>query len=530
MTTIENPVAERVSGDHYEVGQILGGKYELLGKAGEGATGTVWIALNTALQSRVAIKLVHPEMRLPVIVERVMREARAAARLTHSAIVRVFDLGETESGDPYIVMELLEGESLRAMLDRRVRLTPEQALAVLLPIASAMHLAHQQGIIHRDIKPDNIMLARIDGGRIQPKLVDFGIAKLSFGDPGGVTTGALVIGTPGYMSPEQAGGGEIVDHRTDIWSLCALLYEMVSGDTPFPSVNTLEALCAVIRDPVPSLLGDRVKDEALWAILERGLRKDPKERWESMRALGEALSDWLVERGVAEDVSGVPLRALWLGAPPAHVAGRSERPFAGEGMMRPSVPMRARSEAPVVTSAALFAEIGGRATPPASRSRYLVMTGLALLTGALAWKIAFSPVNGPAMAAAGDTAPPAALVTANIVPMQPPPAPTVAPTPPVTLPAAVMTTRPAAPRAAAPAPVKYGRAAVRAPAPAPAAPVTAVPLPSAAPTPAPAPVATALLNEPKHTWSAPTGAAVEGSSPSPLPAPIELGTSLPSSN
>jgi serine/threonine-protein kinase len=214
MTTIENTEAERVSSDHYEVGQVLGGKYELLGKAGEGATGTVWIALNTALQSRVAIKLVHPEMRLPVVVERVMREARAAARLTHSAIVRVFDLGETESGDPYIVMELLEGESLRSMLDREVRLTPERALAVLLPIASAMHLAHQQGIIHRDIKPDNIMMAQIDGGRIQPKLVDFGIAKLSFGDPGGVTTGALVIGTPGYMSPEQAGGGEIVDQRT----------------------------------------------------------------------------------------------------------------------------------------------------------------------------------------------------------------------------------------------------------------------------------------------------------------------------
>ena len=521
MTTIENPEAEHVSSDHYEVGQILGGKYELLGKAGEGATGTVWIALNTALQSRVAIKLVHPEMRLPVVVERVMREARAAARLTHSAIVRVFDLGETDSGDPYIVMELLEGESLRAMLDRRIRLTPEQALAVLLPIASAMHLAHQQGIIHRDIKPDNIMLAQIDGGRIQPKLVDFGIAKLSFGDPGGVTTGALVIGTPGYMSPEQAGGGEIVDHRTDIWSLCALLYEMISGDTPFPSVNTLEALCAVIRDPVPSLLGDRVKDEALWAILERGLRKDPKERWESMRALGEALTDWLVERGVAEDTSGVPLRALWLGAPEGHVAGRSERPFAGEGMIRASVPMRARSEAPVVTSAALFAEVGGTA-PAASRSRYFVMTGLALLTGALAWKIAFSPVNAPAHAATTDTAPPAALVTAMTIPMQPPPAPTVAPAPPVNVPAAVTIARPAAPKAA----VRYGRAPARAP----IAPAPAMPLPSAAPTPAPAPVATALLNEPKHTWSATAGAAVEGSSAAPLPAPIETDAPLPSPN
>ncbi len=154
----------------------------------------------------------------------------------------------------------------------------------------------------------------------------------------------------------------------------------------------------MIRDPVPPPRRSR-QDEALWAILERGLRKDPKERWESMRALGEALSDWLVERGVAEDISGVPLRALWLGAPEGRVAGRSERPFAGEGMIRASIPMRARSEAPVVTSAALFAEVDGTA-PAASRSRYFIMTGLALLTGALAWKIAFSPVNAPAHAAA----------------------------------------------------------------------------------------------------------------------------------
>ena len=358
MASIEDSTAAHPGADHYHAGQLLGDKYQLISKAGEGATGAVWIALNIALQSRVAIKLVHPEMRLPVIVERVMREARAAARLTHSAIVRVFDLGETPSGDPYIVMELLEGESLRSMLDRRVRLTPEEALAVLLPLASAMQLAHDQGIIHRDIKPDNIMLARIDGGRIQPKLVDFGIAKLSFGDPGGVTTGALVIGTPGYMSPEQAGGGELVDHRTDIWSFCALLYEMVSGDTPFPSVNTLEALCAVIRDPVPSLLGDRVKDADLWAILERGLKKDPAERWGSMRAVGEALTDWLAARGVTEDISGVPLRSLWLGAPPPRTPGLAPRQIAGAGG-RIDSPFRARSEEPVVANSALFSEVSG---------------------------------------------------------------------------------------------------------------------------------------------------------------------------
>ena len=493
MARIEDTTAARPRADHYQAGQILDGKYQLLSKAGEGATGAVWIALNLSLQSRVAIKLVHPEMRLPVIVERVMREARAAARLTHSAIVRVFDLGETPNGDPYIVMELLEGESLRTMLDRKVRLTPEEALAVLLPLASAMQLAHDQGIIHRDIKPDNIMLARIDGGRIQPKLVDFGIAKLSFGDPGGVNTGAMVIGTPGYMSPEQAGGGEIVDHRADIWSFSAMLYEMVSGDTPFPSVNTLEALCAVIRDPVPSLLGERVKDPALWAILERGLNKDPAQRWGSIRAMGEALTDWLSARGVAEDVSGVPLRALWLEEPVSRRGGAAPKPLAGAGGRRIDSPFRAQSEEPVVANSMLFSEISGSSAPATSRSRYAVMAGLALLTAALAWKIAFSSVAPPALAASVDAAPPAAMVTA--APIPPPPAPivpvvaapaeTAAPVAIVAAPSAM----PAAPKSAS---AKWGKVPVRAPS----------TVASASPVVPPAPI----LDAAKQTWVAPAAA------------------------
>jgi serine/threonine-protein kinase len=505
MASTQDPTAANAAANHYHQGQILGGKYELVSKAGEGATGAVWIALNTSLQSRVAIKLVHPEMRLPVIVERVMREARAAARLTHSAIVRVFDLGETPNGDPYIVMELLEGESLRTMLDRKVRLTPEEALAVLLPLASAMHLAHEEGIIHRDIKPDNIMLARIDGGRIQPKLVDFGIAKLSFGDPGGVNTGALVIGTPGYMSPEQAGGGETVDHRTDIWSFSALLYEMVSGDTPFPSVNTLEALVAVIRDPVPSLLGERVKDPALWAIIERGLKKDPKERWSSMRDLGEALTAWLAARGVAEDVSGVPLRALWLDAPPSRRMVEAPRPLAGAGGRRIDSPFRARSEEPVVATSALFSEVSGVPGPKSPRSRYAVMAGLALLTGALAWKIAFSG-GAPAAAASIEVAPPAPMITAAPTP-PPPAAPTptqaaliVAAQPAIIAPVAVAPAPSATPVAAKSAASKYAKAPAHAPT-------------AAASTTAVAPVAAPPSDGIKHTWIAPPGAADAGAAP-----------------
>jgi eukaryotic-like serine/threonine-protein kinase len=238
------------------------------------------------------------------------------------------------------------------------------------------------------------------------------------------------------------------------------------------------------------------------------LRKDPKERWESMRALGEALSDWLSARGVGEDISGVPLRALWLGAPPAHAPSRSGRPYAEDRMIRASVPMRAFSEAPVVSNAALFAEVSGGSAPPASRSRYFVMTGLAMLTAALAWKIAFSPVSSPIAAGMGDSAPPAALVTAVAVPL-PPPAPTMAPPPPVTVPAAVTTTRPAAPAAPKATASKYVRPTARSPQP----PASA----AAVPTPAPAP--TALLNDSKHTWPTPAATGVEGSVASPPSAP-----------
>jgi serine/threonine-protein kinase len=481
MSSNTSTDAAHTAGEQYKVGELLGGKYRLVRKAGEGATGTVWVATNTALQSNVAIKLVHPEMRLPMIVERVMREARSAAQLTHSAIVRVFDLGETTCGDPYIVMELLEGESLRALLDREVRVTPERALALLLPIVGAMHAAHQRGIIHRDIKPDNIMLARIDGGRTQPKIVDFGIAKLSFGEAGGVATGALVIGTPGYMPPEQAGGGEKVDPRSDVWAVCATLYEMISGVTPFPCSNTLEALCAVIRDPVPPLTGKGIVDDALWVILARGLEKDPHDRWENMKALGEALAAWVAERGVHDDVSGVPLRTLWLGAPADHSNARPSR-LRPAGEVPTPVSRRARTEDLVVASSLHFASAAGYGEKSA-RSRNLMMGGIALLAGVLAWKIAFSPV-GPATAASSqNTASAAAAYSALAVPV-PVPTPVVTAT--------------VAPIASAPAAVKP--AAIK-----PAAPRVLVAKPIHAPVRAPAPLATATPD----AGAAPMSPAVE---------------------
>jgi eukaryotic-like serine/threonine-protein kinase len=344
MSIVTTTTKRRVR-EPFDAGDLIGGKYRLSRKVGAGAMGSVWIATNVVLESKVAIKLLHPDLRSPVVVERFLREARSAAMLNHPAIIRIFDLGATADGDPFIVMELLAGESLRACLDRLGALAPERAVELILPIAAAIHVAHEHGIVHRDLKPDNIMIADAYGGAVQLKVVDFGIAKLKWGDAAS-STGANVIGTPDYMSPEQARGLPVVDHRADIWSLSALLYEALAGRAPFTRDRIVATLLAVTDDEAPSLAGRGAVDAALWAIIERGLRKDPAERWPSMRAFGEALAAWLWSRGVREDACGVSLRAQWLSA--AHFA--SDRaappgpsaPLGTKGALPPDPRARAR--------------------------------------------------------------------------------------------------------------------------------------------------------------------------------------------
>jgi eukaryotic-like serine/threonine-protein kinase len=300
-------------GVQYQEGDLIADKYRLLRKVGEGAMGTVWAAANTALESNVAIKLIRPEVRSAELGEYLLREAHAAAQLNHAAVVRIFDLGETESGDLYLVMELIEGESLRRALAREGQMAPERAISLLLPVAAAMHAAHERGIVHRDLKPDNVMLTRGHNGRLQPKVIDFGVAKiLRKNEDPQASVGFEVFGTPDYMPPEQALALASVDRRADVWSFCAMLYELLAGRPPFSSKNALDGLRAAIQEPVRSLVERCGLDATLWAIIERGLRKELTARWASMRELGEALAAWLWSRGVGEDVCGMSLHTEWL--------------------------------------------------------------------------------------------------------------------------------------------------------------------------------------------------------------------------
>jgi serine/threonine-protein kinase len=297
----------------YTPGAILSGKYRLVAMIGEGGMGAVWRATNELLDLPVAIKLIRADLDRSSLRARLQIEARAAAKLGHPAIVRVFDVGETAFGDPFIVMELLQGETLGRMITRG-RLSAARAVQILLPVIEALALAHARGIVHRDLKPDNVMLA-LEDQRVQPKILDFGIAKLT--DPRDtdhkLTEVGVVVGSPDYMSPEQARGQDDVDASSDIWALCVVLYEAVTGVTPFSAANYNALLRAILEDTPRSLVEHAAGDAALWQIVERGLAKDRNQRHPSMTTLGRALAGWLLSHGINEDACGASLESKWFG-------------------------------------------------------------------------------------------------------------------------------------------------------------------------------------------------------------------------
>lgn len=308
------PAPSFVESKGYQAGERVAGKYLLLELLGEGGMGAVWKAHNDTLDIDVALKLIRHEegdTDGPLMSDRLLQEARAAARLGHPSIARVFDFGLSDRGDPYIVMELLRGEDLAQALTRRGRISATRAVATLLPIAHALDAAHAKGIVHRDIKPENIYLARTEDGRVHPKIVDFGIAKIERGKNHRLTQTGTMLGSPLYMSPEQARGDD-VDHLADVWALCVVLYEMVTGRTPFEGKNYNALLYAIIADePIPmTSLGSG--DEELWAIVRRGFEKDQTQRWQSVRDLGIELARWMLSHNQTEDITGASLSAQWI--------------------------------------------------------------------------------------------------------------------------------------------------------------------------------------------------------------------------
>ncbi|HEX5101134.1 MAG TPA: serine/threonine-protein kinase [Polyangiaceae bacterium] len=310
-TSVVVPLRE----DRYAAGVIVEQKYELVRLLGEGGMGSVWVAKNLTLDCHVALKLMRADLAqaVPGAGERMLTEARAAASIHHPAIVQIFDFGRTRDGDPFISMELLDGESLSATLKRRERLPATKAIQVLMPIADALVVAHSRGVVHRDLKPDNILLARLADGRVQPKILDFGIAKREASGSPKLTLDGTVLGSPAYMSPEQARGQTDIDLRVDVWAFSVMLYELVTGCTPFAGESYNALLYSIVGTEPLTLAEHGIDDPELWAILARGMDKERETRFGSMRAIGRELARYLLNRKVKTDIAQGPLKP-WLEA------------------------------------------------------------------------------------------------------------------------------------------------------------------------------------------------------------------------
>jgi serine/threonine-protein kinase len=272
-------------------GTVLG-DYEVVRALGKGGMATVYEARHRALHKRVALKLLHLGHgdRRADLSRRFLREAENAARLSHPHAVDVSHVG-TARNLPYLVMEYLEGEDLGQYLERAGKLSVEATADLLVPVTCAIAAAHENGVVHRDLKPQNIFLCKArGGGPSHPKVVDFGVSKLLDSQSLSLTGSDAIIGTPFYMSPEQAMEARHVDARTDQFSLGVILYECVTGHRPFAGDSLFSVLTAIVhmrQDPPSSL--SYPMDPQFEALVERALEKKPEARFASMQELGREL-------------------------------------------------------------------------------------------------------------------------------------------------------------------------------------------------------------------------------------------------
>jgi serine/threonine-protein kinase len=267
------------------IGSVVDGRYEVLSVLGEGGMGVVYEIRHRALGKRFALKALRKDLASDgEIAARFMQEARTAASVSHPGLVEITDFGKLPEGQPFFVMELLEGQSLSTMIRRGGPIPAARAIDIVRQIAEALGAAHERSIIHRDLKPDNIHISQAKGGRDRVTIVDFGLAKVI--GTSRLTRAGMVFGTPHYMSPEQA-MGEITDHRADVYALGVVMYEMFTGRVPFEADSYMGVLTKhmYMAPTPPSQLTGTAALGALEAILLRCLEKKPEQRYPTLRDL-----------------------------------------------------------------------------------------------------------------------------------------------------------------------------------------------------------------------------------------------------
>jgi serine/threonine-protein kinase len=367
-------------------GAVVGEKYRLERALARGGMGAVWAARHLTLDVPVAIKFMGSAAGSSLLRARFEREARAAASLRSPHVVQVLDYGSCD-GSPFIVMEMLEGEDLAHRLARVGTLDLPEIAKIVAELAKGLTLAHEAGIVHRDLKPSNVFLARVGQDEIA-KILDFGVAKETRLDsPAVETTAGTVIGSPSYMSPEQARGGE-VDARSDLWSVAVIVYQALVGERPFAGTSLGDVLVRICSDPLP-VASSRAPDlpSEVDAFFERALCRSPDGRYQSARELAEALTAL---------AAGAPRRIPRSSPGPAprldataSVAAISSRPpdvaTEAAGPLAPPAPVvREETAAPIETSPSLR---GSPAEGPRRRSRHVALFALggAVTVAAAGW-------------------------------------------------------------------------------------------------------------------------------------------------
>ncbi len=345
---------ETLAAEAYAVGQVLAGKYRVDRLIGEGAMGLVLAATHLGLDEVVAIKFMRAEIqRVAGTLSRFAKEAKIAARIRSEHVIKVIDVGVSDPIGPYIVMEYLDGRTLAEVLDTEGPLSVQRAAEYLLQACEGLAAAHALGVTHRDIKPDNLFITGQHPLEVV-KVLDFGISKATltgrvFGDDLALNQSSYVMGTPLYMSPEQIRAAPHVDCRTDIWSLGAVLYELVSGRTAFSADSMTEICAKILETPAPRLADPCPRElAAVQSVIAKCLEKEPERRFQSVADLALALLPLASERARAyADRSSNLLGATRPSATSAEPL--AQLPASERGQPEPEQPpSRRRSRAPKI--------------------------------------------------------------------------------------------------------------------------------------------------------------------------------------
>jgi serine/threonine-protein kinase len=462
----------------FQSGDVIAERYELRELVGEGGMGAVWRARHIQLEADVALKLMSAAIAAqPDALHRFLREARAAARLTSSHVVKVFDYG-VDGETPFIAMELLAGESLRQRLDREGALSPAATLSVIRHATRALSKAHAEGIVHRDLKPENLFLTQQEEEVL--KVLDFGVAKLSTTTSGGLSTSTrtgAVLGTPFYMSPEQARGIKAIDHRSDIWSLGVIAYECLIGKLPFDSegFGDLVLKICTLPPPVPSAVATVPAGFDAW--FARVVERDPEQRYQSVDEMLEVLQGVLGDSPVGVASASVQVAPSGSLGSARRAAGTLTDGTASQSVM---VHIPKSGLSPRAWALSLLALLGllglgalwlfGLGPAATLGGGAAAQPAAAEPAGALGASVEPSGAAEPARSdmVEGSLALPTAVAAPSVAPASERGAPAVAPA----------SDAPSAAPARAPAAASRSKARAAAPAPAPAKPTAAKPVPS----------------------------------------------------